>query len=454
MSRTQPHLIRVLVVDDETNFRRVLVRELERRGHQTSAAKDGAEALDLMQGDAADVVLLDLKMPGLDGIEVMRRLKEQPDSPEIIVMTGFGSVPTAIEAVKLGAYDYVTKPCKIEKLDLLVRKAFEKRRLSSENLVLRSRLQATEEWSGLITQSPKMLEVLKLINRAAPTDSSVLILGESGTGKELVARALHGRSPRKDGPFVAIHCGGLHREILESELFGHERGAFTGAHATKPGLFEMADKGTVFLDEIGEMPLESQVKLLRALETQSFYRVGGTQPREVDVRVVSATNKDLSEAVRQGQFRQDLFYRINSVSITLPPLRERPEDIPLLANHFLADRPSLSPLRLSEDAASGMARYGWPGNVRELKHVIHRALMLAPGDVIELQDLPIDIQASLQTGDATPHRLDVLERKHIVEVLQQVRGHRGKAATILGIDPKTLYRKVLTYQIRPEEYGA
>jgi two-component system response regulator AtoC len=450
----EPHPIRVLVVDDEPNFRKVLVRELERRGHQTGAAKDGAEALELLQDNVADIVLLDLKMPGLDGIEVMRRLKERPDSPEIIVMTGFGSVPTAIEAVKLGAYDYVTKPCKIEKLDLLVRKAFEKRRLSSENLLLRAKLQTTEEWSGLITQSPKMLEVLKLINRAAPTDSSVLILGESGTGKELVARALHGRSPRKAGPFVAIHCGGLHREILESELFGHERGAFTGAHATKPGLFEMADKGTVFLDEIGEMPLESQVKLLRALETQSFYRVGGTQPRQVDVRVVSATNKDLAEAVRQGQFRQDLFYRINSVSITLPPLRERPEDILLLADHFLADRPPFSPMRLSEEAANALVQYSWPGNVRELKHVIQRALMLAPGEAIEGQDLPLDIQAGIQTGGPTPRRLDALERKHIVDVLQQVKGHRGKAAAILGIDPKTLYRKVLAYQIRPEEYLA
>lgn len=449
-----PHSIRVLVVDDETNFRKLLVRELGRRGHQTSAAKDGVEALDLLQGGAADIVLLDLKMPGLDGIEVMRRLKDQPDPPEIIVMTGYGSVPTAIEAVKLGAYDYVTKPCKIEKLDLLVRKAFEKRRLSSENLLLRSKLQSTQEWSGLITQSPKMLEVLKLVNRAAPTDSSVLILGESGTGKELVARAIHGRSPRKDGPFVAIHCGGLQREILESELFGHERGAFTGAHTTKPGLFEMADKGTVLLDEIGEMPLESQVKLLRALETQSFYRVGGTQLRQVDVRVVSATNKDLAEAVRQGQFRQDLFYRINSVSITLPPLRERPEDICLLADHFLADRPSLSPMKLSEDAADALARYSWPGNVRELKHVIQRALMLAPGELIELQDLPLDIQASGQAGEPEPRRLDAQERKHIVDILQQVNGHRGRAASILGIDPKTLYRKVLTYQIRPEEYLA
>jgi len=450
----EPHPIRVLVVDDETNFRKVLVRELERRGHQTRAAKDGGEALDLLKGNTADIVLLDLKMPGLDGIEVMRRLKERPDPPEIIVMTGFGSVPTAIEAVKLGAYDYVTKPCKIEKLDLLVRKAFEKRRLLSENVLLRSKLQTNEEWLGLVTQSPKMLEVLKLINRAGPTDSSVLILGESGTGKELVARSLHGRSPRKDGPFVAIHCGGLHREILESELFGHERGAFTGAHATKPGLFEMADKGTVFLDEIGEMPLESQVKLLRALETQSFYRVGGTQPRQVDVRVVSATNKDLAEAVRQGQFRQDLFYRINSVSITLPPLRERPEDIVLLANHFLAGRPSLSPMKLSEEGASALERYSWPGNVRELKHVIQRALMLAPGEVIEVQDLPLDIQATGQAGEPTPRRLDSLERKHIVNVLQQVQGHRGKAASILGIDPKTLYRKILTHQIHPEEYLA
>ncbi|MBI2902234.1 MAG: sigma-54-dependent Fis family transcriptional regulator [Candidatus Methylomirabilis oxyfera] len=447
-----PSTIRVLVADDETNFRKLLVRELERRGYQAWAAEDGVKALEILQQREVDVVLLDLKMPSVGGIDVMRRLKEHPEPPEVIVMTGYASIPTAIEAVKLGAYDYVTKPCKIEKLDLLIRKAFEKRRLVGENLLLRSRLESAGEASELITESPKMLDVLKLINRAAPTDSSVLILGESGTGKDLLARAIHDRSPRKDGPFVAIHCGGLQREILESELFGHERGAFTGAHATKPGLFEMADKGTVLLDEIGEMPLDSQVKLLRALETQSFYRVGGTQPRRVDVRIVAATNKDLAEAVRQGLFRQDLFYRINTVTITLPPLRERPEDVLLLVEHFLADRPSLSPMRLSKDAAEAMTHYSWPGNVRELKHVIQRALMLAPGELIELHDLPLDLQARSKQGESEPQRLDTQERRHIVEVLQQVRGHRGKAAAILGIDPKTLYRKVLTYQIRPEEY--
>jgi DNA-binding NtrC family response regulator len=448
----QPSTIRVLVADDEANFRKLLVRELERRGHRTLPAEDGVKALEILQQREVDVVLLDLKMPGLGGIEVMRRLKEHPEPPEVIVMTGYASIPTAIEAVKLGAYDYVTKPCKIEKLDLLIRKAFEKRRLVGENLLLRSRLESAQEESELITQSPKMLEVLKLINRAAPSDSSVLILGESGTGKDLLARAIHDRSPRKDGPFVAIHCGGLQREILESELFGHERGAFTGAHATKSGLFEMADKGTVLLDEIGEMPLDSQVKLLRALETQSFYRVGGTQPRQVDVRVVAATNKDLAEAARRGEFRQDLFYRINTVTITLPPLRERPEDILLLAGHFLADRPSLSPMRLSEDAAQALTDYSWPGNVRELKHVIQRGLMLAPGELIELQDLPLDLQAGSKQEESEPRRLDAKERRHIVDVLKQVRGQRGKAAAILGIDPKTLYRKVLSYQIRPEEY--
>jgi two-component system response regulator AtoC len=450
----QPLAIRVLVVDDEKNFRKLVVRELERRGHQAWAAEDGVEALEALQQRAADVVLLDLKMPGLGGIDVMRRLKERPEPPEVIVMTGYASTPTAIEAMKLGAYDYVTKPCKIERLDLLIRKAFEKRHLVGENLLLRSKLERSQDEPELITQSPKMLEVLKLINRAAPSDSSVLILGESGTGKEMVARAIHDRSPRKDGPFVAIHCGGLQREILESELFGHERGAFTGAHATKSGLFEMADQGTFLLDEIGEMPFDSQVKLLRALETQSFYRVGGTRPRQVDIRVVAATNTDLADAVRQGEFRQDLFYRINTVTITLPPLRERPEDILLLAGHFLADRPSLSPMRLSEDAEHALLRYPWPGNVRELKHVIQRALMLAPGELIELQDLPLDLRAGSKQEGSEPRRLDAQERKHIVDVLQQVRGHRGKAAAILGIDPKTLYRKVLTYRIRPEEYLA
>ncbi len=444
--------IRVLVVDDEANFRKLLVRELERRGHEAGPAEDGSKALEFLEDHAVDVVLLDIKMPGLGGIDVMRRLQEQPRPPEVIIMTGYASIPTAIEAMKLGAYDYVTKPCKIEKLDLLIRKAFDKRQLADENLSLRSRLERAQGESGLITQSPKMLEVLKLINRAAPTDSSVLILGESGTGKEMVARAIHERSPRKAGPVVAIHCGGLQRDILESELFGHERGAFTGAHATKPGLFEMADKGTVFLDEIGEMAPDSQVKLLRAIETRSFYRVGGTRPRQVDVRVVAATNKDLGEAVRQGLFRQDLFYRINTISISLPPLRDRPEDIPLLAEHFLGERPSVSPMRMSEAAVAALSRYSWPGNVRELRHVIQRAVILAPGETVELQDLPPDLQPQGNRSESSSRRLDALERHHIVAVLQQVQGHRGKAATILGIDPKTLYRKVVTYQIRPEEY--
>jgi len=447
-----PTPIRVLVVDDEANFRKLLVRELERRGHEARSAEGGAEALQSLENDSADVLLLDIKMPGMGGIDVMRRLQEGPRPPEVIVMTGYASIPTAIEAMKLGAYDYVTKPCKIEKLDLLIRKAFDRRQLADENASLRSRLERAQEEPGLITQSPKMLEVLKLINRAAPTDSSVLILGESGTGKEMVARAIHERSPRRDGPFVAIHCGGLQRDILESELFGHERGAFTGAHATKPGLFEMADRGTVFLDEIGEMELESQVKLLRAIETQSFYRVGGTRPRQVDVRIVAATNKDLGEAIREGQFRHDLFYRINTVSIPLPPLRDRPEDVLLLAEHFLAERPSLTPMRISEGAAAALAGYSWPGNVRELRHVIQRAVMLAPGDTIELHDLPPDLQLRSDRREGSTRRLDALERHHIVAVLQQVQGHRGKAAAILGIDPKTLYRKVVTYQIRPEEY--
>jgi two-component system response regulator AtoC len=444
--------IRVMIVDDEANFRRLLLRELERRGHQARGAKDGMEALEEFQRSPADVVLLDLKMPGLGGIEVMQRLREVAEPPEVIVMTGYASVQTAIEAMKLGAYDYVTKPCKIEKLDLVIRKAFEKRQLIGQNLVLRSRLDRAREDPELITQSPKMLEVLKLINRAAPSDSPILVSGESGTGKEMVARAIHERSGRKNGPFVAIHCGGLQREILESELFGHERGAFTGAFTTKPGLFEMADKGTIFLDEIGEMPIDSQVKLLRALETQSFYRVGGTRPRQVDVRIVAATNRDLIEAVRQGHFRQDLLYRINTVAIVLPPLRERPEDILLLAEYFLAERPSASPMRLSEEVATALHRYSWPGNVRELRHVIQRAVMLAPGDVIEVHDLPLDLQASGEPAESPPLRLDTMERKHIVTVLQQVKGHRGRAAAVLGIDPKTLYRKTVAYRIRPEEY--
>jgi DNA-binding NtrC family response regulator len=403
-----------------------------------------------------------MKMPRKEGIEVLRELQDFPEHPQVIVMTGFQEVATAVEAMKLGAYDYLTKPTKIEELDVLVRKAAEKGQLLRDNMALRAHAPGAGPFGGIVTRSGRMQEVLRLIERVAPTESSVLLLGESGTGKELVARAIHERSTRAERPFVPIHCGALPREVLESELFGHEKGAFTGAVNAKPGLIELADGGTLLLDEIGDMEPDSQVKLLRVLETGMFFRVGGTRPRRVDVRLVAATNRDLAAAMRSGQFREDLFYRINTITVVLPPLRDRREDIGLLAQHFLETNATYGHKRLQPAALAALEAYGWPGNVRELRHVIERGVILCKGDEITLADLPPEVTDAAGDSAAVPPgaagaagapTLEAMERQHIVATLRQVGGHRGKAAALLGIDPKTLYRKILGYQIAPSEFA-
>jgi DNA-binding NtrC family response regulator len=441
--------IRVLVADDERNLRELLVRELTRRGHAVTGVSDGQAALDQLAEDVPDVLLLDIKMPRVEGIEVLRALQEYPEAPQVIVMTGFGEVSTAVEAMKLGAYDYLTKPARIEELDILIGKAAEKGRLIRQNVALRAQLGPAA--AGIITTSPAMEEVLRVIDRVAPTDSSVLILGESGTGKELVAQALHERSPRSAQAFVPIHCGALPREVLESELFGHEKGAFTGAVNAKPGLIELAEGGTLFLDEIGEMELDSQVKLLRVLESLSFFRVGGTRRRTVDLRLVTATNRDLREAIKANQFRQDLYYRINTITVSLPPLRERREDIRPLAEHFLEQNAPYGRKKLSPASLQALERYDWPGNVRELQHVVQRAVILCRGDEIQPDDLPIEVRGGRLATAPAGGSLEEMERQHIIATLKQVGGHRGKAAALLGIDPKTLYRKILTYGISMDQ---
>src|SRR5438046_2808855 len=323
-------------------------------------------------------------MPRREGIEVLRELAATPEPPQVIVMTGFQEVGTAVEAMKLGAYDYLTKPTKIEELEILVRKAAEKGQLLRDNVALRAHAPGAGPYGGIVTRSAKMQEVLRMVERVAPTESSVLVLGESGTGKELVARAIHERSVRAERPFVPIHCGALPREVLESELFGHEKGAFTGAVNAKPGLIELADGGTLLLDEIGDMEPDSQVKLLRALETGTFFRVGATRPRRVDVRIVAATHRDLAEAMKTGEFRQDLYFRINTITVKLSPLRERREDVALLANHFVAANATYGAKRLSPRALGALEGYAWPGNVRELLHAIARAVILSKVEAIVL----------------------------------------------------------------------
>ena len=444
--------VRVLVADDEKNLRELIVRELARKGHDVQGVADGEAALGSVADGAYDVLVLDMKMPKKEGIEVLRELAQLAESPQVIVMTGFQDVATAVEAMKLGAYDYLTKPTKIEELDILIRKAAEKGQLLRDNQVLRAHMPGAADFGDIITRSPKMQEVLRVIERVAPTDSSVLVLGESGTGKELVARAIHDRSRRADRPFVPIHCGALPRDVLESELFGHEKGSFTGAVNAKPGLMEMADGGTLFLDEIGDMEPESQVRLLRALETGMFFRVGGTRPRRVDVRLVAATNRDLTEAMQRGQFRQDLYFRINTITVSLPPLRDRREDVAMLAQHFVDANPTYGVKRLSAAALERLEAHSWPGNVRELLHAIERAMILSKGSDILPEDLPPELTDGRPSAPPAAGSLEAMERVHIVNTLRQVGGHRGKAAALLSIDPKTLYRKILSYRIGLEEF--
>ncbi len=444
--------IRVLVADDERNLRELMVRELGRKGHEVDDVGDGEAALARLQEASYDVVVLDMKMPKREGIEVLRELQALAEPPQVIVMTGFQEVSTAVEAMKLGAYDYLTKPTKIEELDIVIRKAAEKGQLVRDNEALRAHAPGGEPASGILTKSAVMQAALRIVERVAPTDSAVLILGDSGTGKELVARAIHERSHRAQRPFVPIHCGALPREVFESELFGHEKGAFTGAVGTKPGLVELADGGTLFLDEIGEMEPDSQVKVLRALETGTFFRVGGTRPRRVDVRLVAATNRDLAEAMKTGAFRQDLYFRINTIAVKLPPLRERREDIALLATHFVGTTAAYGVKRLSARVLAALEAYDWPGNVRELLHAIERAVILSKDEEIQPEDLPPEVLGAPGAASSPGGSLERMERQHIVATLRQVGGHRGKAAALLAIDPKTLYRKIIAYGIAPAEW--
>jgi two-component system response regulator AtoC len=444
--------IRVLLAEDEENLGTILGQFLTGRGCAVTTVRDGRAALHALRADAFDVALLDIVMPELDGLAVLRAVREEPTPPECIIITGNGTIETAITAMKLGAYDYLSKPYRMAEIDVLVRRAWEKRQLARENALLQDRLERVDAVPEIITRHPAMQAVLSLIERIAKSDSPVLISGESGTGKELVARALHRLSGRARGTLVDINCAAIAETLMESELFGHEKGAFTGAMARKTGLFELAAGGTLFMDEIGELDPRLQGKLLRVLETSAFYRVGGTQKVEVDVRIVAATNRDLGKAVNEGGFRGDLFYRINTISLALPALRERPDDIPLLADHFLRQFGGANPPMLTPDAVDALTTYQWPGNIRELRNVLERAVLLANGGTITAGDLPLQTAgpSTMQTRGAMPMSVSLadLERRHIETVLHQTSWHQGKAAAVLGISTKTLYRKIREYGFR------
>ncbi len=451
MTRTVPHKTRVLLVDDDEAFRGAIAAELARRGYDVVAAGSGRAALDQAALTEADVTLLDLRLPDLDGIEVLERLRRRNPSAAVVVLTGHGTIDTAIRAIRLGAYDYLEKPCPLTKLEMAIQKACEHVRLTVRQRVLEDGYSTPDVTFGPVGKSPAFVKLIDQVARIARTDATTLILGETGVGKEVVAKLLHAQSGRAERPFVVVDCAALHEELLQSEIFGHEKGAFTGATRRKHGLFEVANGGTIFLDEVGDTSPDVQAKLLRVLETGRFRRLGGTEEIAVDVRVIAATNRDLRQAILRGHFREDLFYRLATFTIEIPPLRERPEDIRVLAEHFINqfNVRYATAKRLSDSAMGALVQYAWPGNVRELIHVLQQAAALSDGDVIELSDLPAPVREALRpamaasTGEVLTLR--EAERRHLFAVLEKVGGNRAQAARLLGVSERTLYRLLRRY---------
>lgn len=442
---------KLLVIEDDQPLRELLEMELSRSGYKVEVAVDGSDGLRKYREENFNVVLLDVKMPGMDGIEVLRQMRAETNIPEVIMFTGHGSIETAVECIKHGAYDYLTKPVKLDELEMVIDKAYEKNRLRLENISLKLEVSKFES-HRIVGRSPALMKVLEVVKRWGPAEEHVLIYGESGTGKELISRAVHDASPRVNKPFVTVNCGRLNINTAESELFGHTQGAFTGATKGRAGLFELADTGTLFMDEVSEMPLDVQVKLLRVLETGTFRRMGGNHDISVDVRFVFASNKNLQECANRGEFRDDLFHRINLLPINLPPLRERTEDIIPLAYYFMkeANNRANENWEITDEAMAALSAYSWPGNIRELRNTIRRACILATDNQITSELLPFAPPKVLPPRVAVasqPSQLPlwVIERDHIEKVLELVEGNKSRAAKILEIDRKTLYTKLERY---------
>ena len=443
---------KILVIEDEKPLRELLEMELARSGYKVETASDGEIGLEKYRQETFNVVLLDMKMPGMDGVAVLKQMRIESMLPEIIVFTGHGTIETAVECIKLGAYDYLTKPVKLDELEMVIDKAYEKNRLRYENINLKLEISKFDQ-HRIVGKSQVIQKVLETARRWGPTDEHVLICGESGAGKELFARAVHDASRRAAKPFVTVNCGRLSANTAESELFGHVQGAFTGAAKGRAGLFELADTGTLFMDEISEMPLDVQVKLLRILETGTFRRMGGNHDISVNVRFVFASNKRLEDCVNRGEFREDLFHRINLLPINIPPLRDRPEDVIPLAYYFLnsANENGGPSWEISDEAIAALCAYSWPGNVRELRNVIRRASILANDHIISSDLLPfappkISMPLAVSASpDSVPLPLWVVERDHIQRVIEKVDGNKSKAAKVLEIDRKTLYTKLERY---------
>ena len=445
----------IMIVDDEPSIRTSLEGVLEDEGYKVISASDGNGALKLVEEEMPDLVILDIWMPGIDGIETLKRMRELHRSLQVIMLSGHGTIETAVTATKLGAFDFIEKPLSLEKTLVTIQNAFNYRQLRDENLILRQKAKGKYNLTG---ESPAIRELRETIERVAPTQATVLIVGENGTGKELVARAIHHLSPRNTRPLVEVNCAAIPEELIESELFGHEKGAFTGASERRRGRFDLANNGTLFLDEIGDMSLKTQAKTLRILEEKRFERVGGTKTIQVDVRIIAATNKDLKQEIAEGWFREDLYYRLNVIPVHVPPLRDRTEDIPLLVEDFLEEfalESSIDRKRVDDEVIPAMQRYPWPGNVRELKNFIERLVILVPDEVIELRHLPSSFdqpsgrEAASNALDQTDFKKAriMFEKEFLRRKLEEHRWNVSQTAETIGIERSHLHRKIKTYGV-------
>lgn len=444
----------ILIIDDEESIRDSMSQVLHKEGYKVKAAVEGKEGLRLFSNETFQVVFLDLKLPGIRGMDILSRIKEASPETPVIVITGYASIESAVEAMKRGAFDYMVKPFTPEELRVITKRALDSRKILYENIYLRRELEAKIEFEMVVGKSKAMNKVLDIVRRVSPTESTILITGESGTGKELIAREIHRHSLRRDAPLVVVDCGALVETLFESELFGHVKGSFTGAHETKHGRFEVADGGTIFFDEISNIGLNIQAKLLRVIQEREVNRIGSSKPIKVDVRILAATNENLADSVRKGKFREDLFYRLSVVPVHLPPLRERKEDIPLLVEHFLHKynkKAKKNVENVSPRAVKALTEYDWPGNIRELENTIERAIVLSKGNDIELEDLMYH-GISASSGMLNPvggkyKTLEEMEKEYIRAVLRAQFGNKTRAADLLGIDRKTLWAKIKKYKI-------
>jgi len=450
----------ILIVDDERAQRQVLAGDLKSRGFSVLEADSAETALEVVSSNIIDVILSDLKMPGASGIDLLASIKEINPDISVVIMTAYASVETAVQALKNGAYDFITKPYNLDEIELVIKRIIEKNNLKSELKFLREQLESINKLEGVLTNSLNMKRVIDVAARVAASKASVLILGESGTGKEVLARAIHYASKRKNKLFVPVNCAALNENLLESELFGHEKGAFTGAEKLHKGRFEIADEGTIFLDEIGDLPMHLQVKLLRVLQEEQFERVGGSSTIKVDVRVISATNKNIEELIKEGKFREDLFYRLNVVNMQLPPLRERKEDIPLLISEFsnkYINETDKSKIEFSKEALDLLMKYNYPGNIRELENIVHHSIVLSRNELITTDDIPIGIKATasekdlnscFEEGTSLTEKVELLERTLVTNALQKTNGNQTAAAKLLGISERNLRYRLEKWGIK------